>query len=467
MAMTLRERISYLLYPETRKTLDSILEQGLHLPLEVQQARLAETSGDLFKKVVTRSDYITPLTTYTDAERTQDIEYAYYLYYSNPTISGIVDRYLDFGLGRSVSVVSTTNEDVIEEVMQSIRNSSVFGIKHFRDSGVDFICEGELLYVLWYDTTTKLTTISRLPTRKVEIIWADPLTKKIPQFYLLNTTEGIILYRDWRTQDDVLQAYISENEVIYANDLENNVLGLEHIVVWSVGGKRHVTSGRGMPLLSVVFKNSEYLSQFDDQRFAVSSESAKYTESYTIQGGQRSLEDFINREEASVPVFGSGFASNEAVNREWNNNPTGANSERFNQHVWLQGISSATSLNGAILGVPSMLSNRSVLDKLMEIFVEYIESFQNTIADTIKDVLKLVVLISENPTVFGTPQLFEPNDNLLDITVSLETPISIDLDLAMKFISQGYANYDQLDEISQLKLRELVDVVFMKFGVTW
>ena len=466
MVMNLREKLSYILYPKTKDTLREVYSSGMHLPLEVQLARLEETSGDLFRKLVTRQDYVTSLDTYTDADRKADIDYSYKLYYTNPTFSGIIDRYLDFGLGRRVSIVTSTHEEVINEVMDSVRNTTVFGVKHFRDSGVDFICEGEILYVLWYDQSTKLTTVSRLPTKDIEIVWKDKLTKKLPLVYILKTDEGDIIYRDWRTQDDELATYLNDSNGMYADDLENNVLGLNHVVVWAVGGKRNITSGRGMPLLNVVFKSSEYLSQFDDQRFAVSSESAKYTESYSVNGGQQSLEDFINREMQSVPTPGSGLVTNDALERTWNNNPTGAQVERFNQHIWLQGVSGATGLNGAILGVPSMLSNRSVLDKLMEIFMEYIESFQNTIADTIKDVFKLVILISENPSVFGTPELFEPSKNDIDITVSLETPISIDLDQAISFINQRYSVIDSLDEEGKAQLAKLEKTVYLKFGVT-
>lgn len=476
---SLKENVRNYLVPEVEETitenrklrsrLKEIEDSGALLPMAVQFAKMQEAAPDLFRKLVTAQDYLEELPEYTDALRLADVNNSYQSYYTNPTVSGVVDRYLDYGLGRQVTVVSSSNPDIVTETMSSIRNSSVFGIKFFRDMGVDFIAEGELMYVCWYDEATKLTSISRLPTKNLQILWKDPITKKIPLVYILPTDEGDIVYRDWRTLDEELDTVLSDNEgYIYADEMESNTLDLKHVSVWAVGGKRHVTTGRGMPLLNVIMKNSDYLAQFDDQRAAVSAQSATYAEGYTIQGGSTALNDFINRESGEVPAFGSSFVGNQQVEREWNNNPTGANAERYNQHILLQGIASATSLNGAILGVPSMLSNRSVLDKLMEIFIQYIEGFQNIIADTMRDVFNVVVIISSNPALFGTPELFDPslNEQRLELVVSLDTPVSVDIIQAISFVQQQYAVIDKLTPEEAVKLKQLEKTIYLKFGVS-
>ncbi len=459
-------RLHKFIFPKESTQLNELLqlrELGTHLPLPVQLARLDEASGDLFNKLVALGDYQQSLEVYNDGQRKSDCEYCWQMYYTNNTYKGVADRTLDYGLGKSVQVISSSNDVVVQETLSAVRNKAVFGVMAFRHMGLSFLNESEVMFVLWYDESTGLTTIQRLQTYDMKIVWADTLTKTVPLVYLVNSEEGTIAYRDWRTQDDMLNTYLSENEdVILASDMESNILGLNHVAVWAVGTNRHITSGRGLPTYISVTKNAEYLSQFDDQRFAVSSESAKYTAEYTVDGGSKDLQDFINRESDNYAPYGSAYASNTAVEREWQNNPTGANSERFNQHVWTQGISAATSLNGAQLGIPSMLSNRSVLDKLHETFIEAIEAFQNIVADVLKDVFNVVTIISSNANVIGTPELFE--QQALDLRVNLDTPLNIDIDQATTFIDVQRKREDITPE-EQERLTMLEKLVYDKFGV--
>jgi len=463
---TRKQRLHAYLFPEEvakRERLIQIYLEGAHLPTDIQRQRMVESSGDLFNRLVTSDDYIQTLEDYSDADRLRDIEFNYQMYYTNGTFSGVTDRNLDYGLGKRVKITSSTDEEIITEALTAVRNTPILGVKNFRLLGLDFTMQGEMMFVVWYSELTKLSTISRIPTQDMKIIWADELTKLVPALYILKTADGDVLYRDWRTVDETVDKYLAENEsVIYANDLESNVLDLQHVCVWSVGSKRHHKSGRGQPLLNNITKNSLYMSQFDDQRFAISSRGATYTEDFGVDGTNTDLSDFINRE-ADVAPYGSAFVGNSAVNREWNNNPTGINSERFNQHVWYQPIASSTGQNHAMGGIPSALSNRSVLDKLMEIFIEYIETMQNTIADTIRDVFVVVVLVSKNPQLIGTPELLLGTLDT-DINVTLDTPVNIDIKLAMEFILQQRAK-EQITPEEEVRIASLETTIYNKFGI--
>lgn len=464
---TYKERLHRFLFPEeivAREKLTRIYAEGLHLPVEVQLNRLNEVSGDLFNKVITAADYQTQLATYSAADRRRDILFSYQMYSTNGTFSGVADRNLDYGLGQKVHVISSNNNDVVQEALNAVRNSPIFSIETFRNIGLDFTMEGELLFVLWYDPVTKLTTISRLPTEDVTIVWADSLTKMIPSMFVLKSDQGDIAYRDWRALDETVDTYLSDNEnVTYADDLESNTMNLQHVVVWVVGSKRHRNSGRGQPLLNNITKNSEFLSQFDDQRFSVASRSATYTDQVTVDGTNKDIEDFINREDPYVP-YASTFVGNTGINKEWTNAPSGSQTERFNQNIWYQNIAAATSQNHAMGGIPSALSNRSVLDALMEIFIQHIETFQNTIAGVLRTVFTMVAIIGESPDVIGKVEMLGEKFNMIDMVVSLDTPINLNVSDAMMFIEQQRAREDLTpEELTQVTTLE--SMIYSKFGV--
>lgn len=464
--MNLKDELHRRLFPQEAKQQERLMSMfldGVHLPLEIQLARLQESSSDLFNKLITSSDYVQTLSEYSDSDRLRDIEFNYQLYDTNGTFSGATDRNLDYGLGKRVMIHSDTDEDVIQEALRAVRNTPVLGVRNFRQMGLDYSIQGEMLFIVWFSELTKLSTITRIPTQDITIVWADELTKVVPALYILKSQEGDIVYRDWRTMDEVVDAYLAENEdAVYATDLESNTLGLEHLAVWTVGSKRHNKSGRGQPLLNVITKNVEFFSQFDDQRFAVSNRAASYTEEYGVSGTNTDLQTFINRESAYAPP-GSALVGNDGVERKWNNNPTGANSERFNQHIWYQGIAAATGQNHAMGGIPSALSNRSVLDKLMEIFIEYIENMQNTIADTIRDVFMIVVLVHNNVQLIGTPELLLATVDR-NIIVTLDTPVNIDLSLAMSYVLQQRDKED-LDDEEIRQIEALETIIYQKFGI--
>jgi len=455
---TLRTRIQNFIVPNYGEAIAHAYELGQHVKTQQEAAK------DIFNQLVKPSDYRLMRDTYTQAKRKEEIENSYQLFYSNTTAHGLIGRTLDYGLGKRVFVKSDSGQDVIDEVVGAIRNTAVLGVRNFRHIGFDFLHQMELLYVVWYDEATKLSTVTRLPTTSMEIVWADPLTMIIPSLFIFTTDEGKIVYRSWTTMDEALNTYLSENDdAIYADNMKSNTMGLSHVAVWAVGHIRHYTSGRGVPYLSVVSKLSQYLAQFEDQRAAISAKAAMYTDEYDVDGTSFDLQDFINREtRAGNPAYGSSFVGNDGVEHEWANNHTNTQQERFLQHVCLQGVTAATGANHAFLGVPSALSNRSVLDKLMEVFVEYIESFQNTVSDTIRELFTVILLVSSGAP-FGDPTLLEVERDAT-IVVTLDTPININVPDAMQFVAAMRAR-ESLTPEEEARVVELEKIIFQKFGV--
>ena len=423
-----------------------------------------QESQALFDNDIPTTDYAQRLQSYTDADRERDIQTVQTMFYNNSTYGAVCDNAVRYGLGRKVSVSGTDERtnSVINEVIDATRNLGAFSLSSLRQTGLNLINQAELFFVVWYDQHTRLSTVQRLDTTKLKIIWDDPTTKQTPQFFILSVGDNEVLYRDWRTSDKQVREFLNKNKntYVFADALSKNN-SLKHVAVWAVGENRHILSGRGVPLYLSTVKSCMYLSRFEDQRFAVAKESAKVTTVTQLQANPNSVSDFIDRKILNGVASGSEYVTNDQIVREWQENPTGITSERFNPYIWMQSITARTGQHAAMLGIPSMLSNRSVLVVLQGVFAEHVEAFQNSVADVYRTLFHVILLIYNNTKLLGTEEILSLP--VQEFIINLDTPYIIDTAFGLELLKTALDDEDLRKDTDSNT--QLLNILYQKLGV--
>lgn len=451
---------------------------GLLMPPEKVVQQLKE-SGQLVDLIMrTRGRAFGVSHQLSEMDRDAAISYATYMFQTNVNIERAVRMWTDFGLGQRVDLRSAdeTANAVLDEFWNAIRNSSIIGQRHLHERSEDALNEGELALIFWYSTVDGTSTVRRMPTKGLKVVWADPDDQTIPLLYLRELGDKKIAYRDWRTETadfedavDELNGPISADEFVPTITIDgDDVPVTQHVVLWA-SRNRNSTLGRGMPQFNNGLEWARVLQEFMGDRAAVARKAAMYTEKVRIDGGSRDLEKFKNRAEGGAQGYSDNVVSpaasdwleNTGVVREWMNRNTGATSARYDGRMLAGQLSVSTGIGLHWMGFPDALANRSTAEEILRPFWQQIERYQVWWISVLEDVGRIVLKLKDEYSAVDV-------NSDAKIAVTLETPLSVEVGLIVSLLKE---TREQITsgvipaDIGRDVVRELTLVALDKVGI--
>jgi hypothetical protein len=456
---------------------------GLLMPPEKVIQQLSE-SGQLVDLIMrTRGRAFGLGHELSERDREGAVAEATYMFQSNVNIEKAVRTWTDFGLGQRVDLRSDdqTADVVLDEFWGATRNSGVIGQRHLHERSEDALNEGELAFIFWYSTLDGSTTVRKMGTQRLKVIFDDPKDKTVPIMYIEERGDQKVVYRDWKISKtqfaEELQnldaTHVSADEFSPTINIDGDDIPVtEHVVLW-VTRNRNTTLGRGMPQFLGGFEWARVLQDFMGDRAAVARKAAIYTEKVNIDGGSRELKKFKQRTEQGLysndrlldrainTPAASDWVENTGVNREWMNRSTGATAARFDGRMLAGQLSVNTGVGLHWMGFPDALANRSTAEEILRPFWQQIQRYQAWWVSVIEDMGAIVLSIADE---FGAVTL--PLDT--KISVTLEVPVSMELEQLITLLTEiremimsGIVPAD----VGQEVVRELTLLALDKLGV--
>ena len=419
----------------------------------------------------------------SDRDRQRAVRQAIYMFQTNVNIEKAVRTWTDFGLGQRVDLRSSdpAADVILDEFWSAERNSGVIGQRHLHERSEDALNEGELLFVFWYSTLNGMTTIRRMSTENVKVVFEDPREKTVPILYIDQQGEKSVVYRDWRISKERFSEELQNLDAHHVSADEfsptisiagEDVPVTEHVVLW-VNRNRNSTIGRGMPQFTNGFEWAKVLQDFMGDRAAVARKAAIYTEKVSIDGGSRELKKFKDRLEGGLysgdrtletminQPAASDWLENTGVNREWMSRNTGATAARFDGRMLAGQLSVNTGIGLHWAGFPDALANRSTAEEILRPFWQQIQRYQSWWVSVIEDIGTIVLRIADEFSAFRV----SPDQK---ISVTLEVPVSMEVESLIllltevrEMIMSGIIPAD----VGQEVVRELTLLALDKLGV--
>lgn len=490
--LTLRERFDNFVLPRVfgrhmSEVVDmvNILEDaydrgGLLMPPE-EVIRKLEESGQLVDLIMRTRGRAFGLThELTERDRDSAVEQATWMFDRNINIERAVRMWTDFGLGERVDIraENARANKVLDEFWNAIRNSAIIGQRHLHERSEDVLNEGELALIFWYSTIDGTSTIRKMSTLGLRIIWEDPLDKTIPMIYLRDLGERTLAYRDWRISEEKFQEELAKlNGPVSADEFvpkitinDEDVPVTKHVVLWATRN-RNSKLGRGMPQFNNGLEWARVLQDFMGDRAAVARKAAMYTEKVKIEGGSKELNTFKDRTEERLSSNYSGainpypaasdWLENTGVTREWMNRNSGATSARYDGRMIAGQLSVNTGVGLHWMGFPDALANRSTAEEILRPFWQQIERYQAWWSSVLEDVGRIVLMLVNDYSAFSV----NPETKVI---VTLEVPISVEVGTIQVLLSElrEQINAGNIPQETALTLiRELSLLALDKLGI--
>lgn len=490
---TLRERFDNYVLPrffgrhmEEVVTMVDVLEDaydrgGLLMPPEKVIQRLEESGQlvDLIMRTRGRAFGLTHQLSETD--RDAAVQQATWMFDTNVNIERAVRMWTDFGLGERVNIRADDNaaNNILDEFWNAIRNSAIIGQRHLHERSQDAMNEGEIALIFWYSVIDGTSTIRKMGTAGLRVVWEDPLDKTIPLLYLRDLGERTLAYRDWRTSEARFEEELDKlNGPVNADDFvptitigDDDIPVTKHVVLWATRNRNNIL-GRGMPQFNNGLEWARVLQDFMGDRAAVARKAAMYTEKVKIDGGSKELSKFKSRAEGRLNTgYGTGpinpypaasdWVENTGVTREWMNRNSGGTSARYDGRMIAGQLSVNTGVGLHWMGFPDALANRSTAEEILRPFWQQIERYQSWWTSVLEDVGRIVLMLADEHSSASV-------DPETKIVVTLEVPISTEvqnIQVLLKEIREQINSKNIPQETGLAVVRELSLLALDKMGL--